>query len=240
MLVIALDSSTRSGSVALARNGTLVEARAGDATRRHAERLPGDLEHLLTAHGQTWADVNLLAVTAGPGGFTGLRVGLATMQGLAVALDRRVFVASTLDLLARAGAASDTDAPLVGAWMQGMRGEVFTSLHTRAADGSLQPALAATVGLPEEAADAWADVATEGALVVVGDAWPALGDPLRARFGNRLRPCETPLLASVLALEASRRSAEAVVAAAIRPAYVRRPDCVVTREQGAQPAAVPR
>ncbi len=237
MLVLALDSSTRTGSIALARDGVLVDVCEGDAGRRHAERLPGDLVTLLAAHGCDLRDVTLLAVTAGPGGFTGLRVGLATIQGLALALDRRVFVASTLDLLARAGAEAAADARWVGAWMQGMRGEVFTELHERLSDGRMRRALDAAVGTPDSAATAWADVAADGTLAVIGDGWPTHGDALRARFGERLHVCETPRLAGVLALEASRRAGEAVTPAAVRPAYVRRPDCVVTREQAGLPVA---
>ena len=179
MLVLALDSSTRTGSIALARDGVLVDVCEGDAGRRHAERLPGELVTLLAAHDCDLRDVTLLAVTAGPGGFTGLRVGLATIQGLALALDRRVFVASTLDLLARAGAEAAADARWVGAWMQGMRGEVFTELHERLSDGRMRRVLDAAVGTPDSAATAWADVAADGTLAVIGDGWPTHGDALR-------------------------------------------------------------
>jgi len=71
MLVLALDSSTRRGSVALARDGACLEVRSGDPSLRQAVRLPGELTDLLAAHGHTLAEVDLLAVTAGPGGFTG-------------------------------------------------------------------------------------------------------------------------------------------------------------------------
>ena len=134
MLVLALDSSTRTGSIALARDGHVLASRIGDAAVRHAVRLPGDLVALLASHGHTLADVDLFAAAAGPGGFTGLRVGLATIQGLAMALDRRVFVASTLDLLAVAGHAAAPQARWIGAWMHGMRGEVFTALYQPSAD----------------------------------------------------------------------------------------------------------
>jgi tRNA threonylcarbamoyladenosine biosynthesis protein TsaB len=238
MLVIALDSSTRSGSIALVRDGQLLESRHGDAAVRHAVRLPGDLTDLLAAHDHTWADVDLLAAAIGPGGFTGLRVGLATIQGLAMALDRRVFVATTLDLLGLATSAAAPDAPWVGAWMQGMRGEVFTALYRQGAGGhALVTVVGATVGTAEEAADAWGPAGTDDdhVIAVGGDAWPAAAAPLVARFGDRLRPCALPLLAEVLARQATARADEAVVPAAVRPAYVRRPDAVITREQAGLP-----
>lgn len=231
MLVLALDSSTRSGSIALARDGRLLESRLGDAAVRHAVRLPGDLVQLLAAHGHTLADVDLLAAAVGPGGFTGLRVGLATVQGLAMALERRVFVATTLDLLGLATSAAAPEAGWVGAWMHGMRGEVFTAFYRRDLEsGSLVTVAAATVGTAGEAAAAWAPD-DDGAIAVGGDAWPEAAAPLVMRFGGRLRPCQVPALAEVLALQASSRAGEAVAPAAVRPAYVRRPDAVITREQ---------
>ena len=237
MLVLALDSSTRRGSVALARDGACLEVRSGDPSLRQAVRLPGELTDLLTAHGHTLAEVDLLAVTAGPGGFTGLRVGLATVQGLSLALGRRVFVASTLDLLAAAAVAERPEAGTIGAWMQGMRGEVFTAIHVADPAGVARPRLidGPSVGTPDQAAEAWARRMPDGDVTVIGDGWPEHGEPLRRRFGDRLRPCATPPLAGVLAEQAARHHHEAVGPEAVRPLYVRRPDAVLLREQAGVP-----
>jgi tRNA threonylcarbamoyladenosine biosynthesis protein TsaB len=236
MLVLALDSSTRSGSIALALDGHVLESRVGDAAVRQAVRLPGDLVDLLSAHGHTLKDVDLFAVAAGPGGFTGLRVGLSTIQGLAMALDRRVFVASTLDLLGLAARATAPDEAWIGAWMQGMRGEVFTAVYRQSRDpSSVTPVLGPLVGSAEDGARAWAAACGEGTIAVVGDAWPDASAPLVAHFGARLRPCAVPPLAEVLARRASEHAELAVVPAAVRPAYVRRPDAVITREQAGLP-----
>jgi tRNA threonylcarbamoyladenosine biosynthesis protein TsaB len=212
----------------------VLEARAGDAAVRQAVRLPGDLMDLLAAHGCTLQDVDLFAAAAGPGGFTGLRVGLATMQGLAMALDRRVFLASTLDLLAIAGLEGAPAAPLVGAWMHGMRGEVFTALYRPAAGRGVEAIVDPCVGTPEAAAAGW-DVAGDGVIAVIGDGWPTAAGPLIDRFGARLVPVAAPLLADVLARQAAARADEAIPPAAVRPAYVRRPDAVLTRLQAGLP-----
>src|SRR5690606_21518629 len=129
MLVLALDTSTRAGSVAIARDGDVVAESTGDASRMQAERLPGWLMDVLADAGHALADVDRLAVLSGPGGFTGLRVGLATMQGLALGLQREVFVASTLEVLAWGASLQMPMAERAGAWMRGMRGEVFTALY---------------------------------------------------------------------------------------------------------------
>jgi tRNA threonylcarbamoyladenosine biosynthesis protein TsaB len=234
MLVLSLDSSTRAGSIALARDGALLETQVGDPGRRHAERLPNDLTALLAAHGATLRDVDLLAVAAGPGGFTGLRVGLATMQGLAVALDRPVFVAGTLELLALAAADAVAGTPWCGAWLRGMRGEIFCALYARDALPPSPPVVPPSVGTPDEAAALWLEAAPHGAVAVAGDGWPEHAAALQARF-TALMPCEIPPLAAVLARVATARAAEAVGPAAVRPAYVRRPDAVVLREQAGLP-----
>ncbi|AMY10311.1 universal bacterial protein YeaZ [Luteitalea pratensis] len=236
MLVLALDSSTRTGSIALARDGHVLASRIGDAAVRQAVRLPGDVVALLSSHGHGLADVDLFAAAAGPGGFTGLRVGLATIQGLAMALDRRVFVASTLDLLALAGHAAAPHTRWIGVWMHGMRGEVFTALYQPSAVGAgVVPVVPAFVGTPDEAADTWAGVGPDNRIAVIGDAWPEASAALLARFGDALEPVVAPPLAEVLAIEAGHRIAEAVVPAAVRPAYVRRPDAVLTRLQAGLP-----
>ncbi len=237
MLVLALDSSTRAGSLALAREGRVIDSRVGDAAVRHAVRLPRDLIDLLAAHGHVLSDVDLFAAAAGPGGFTGLRVGLATVQGLALALDRQVYLASTLDLLGLAALERMPDVDVFGAWMLGMRGEVFTALYRRGAEGDgLEPVVGASVGTPDACAAAWAAAGGDaGTIAVAGDAWADVSDPLRVRFGDRLRPCAVPPLAEVLALQALRHPDAATGPAGVRPAYVRRPDAVMARVQAGLP-----
>jgi tRNA threonylcarbamoyladenosine biosynthesis protein TsaB len=236
MLVLALDSSTRAGSIALARNGTLLEARVGDPSLRHAVRLPNDLTALLATHGATLRDVDLFAVAAGPGGFTGLRVGLATVQGLALALERPVLVAGTLELLALAAAEAVGDTPWCGGWLRGMRGEVFGALYAREALPPAPAVAPASVGTPDQCAAEWFAVAPRGAIAVAGDGWPEYAAALQARFASVI-PCVTPPLAGVLARVATTRASEAVGPAAVRPAYVRRPDAVVLREQAGLPVS---
>ena len=76
-------------------------------------------------------DVDLLAVASGPGSFTGLRIGIATIQGLAMAHGKRVVPVSALEALARAAVNPPIDT--IAAWMDAQRGEVFAALYS--ADG---------------------------------------------------------------------------------------------------------
>ena len=103
MHVLALDTTTRDGSVALVDDAGVIDERRGDAARPHAERLPLEIVDLLAAHQLRVADVDVFAVAAGPGSFTGLRIGMATIQGLAFTAKRPVVAVSALDALAQLG-----------------------------------------------------------------------------------------------------------------------------------------
>ena len=130
MLTLALDTSTPGGSVALRRDGALVLARAGDPAEPHAVRLPGALIDLVAGDGATLDDVTLLAVGLGPGAFTGLRVGLATMQGLAFATGVPIVGVSGLDALAVAAHRAASDARrVIGVWLDAGRQEVFAARY---------------------------------------------------------------------------------------------------------------
>src|SRR5262245_36629882 len=126
MIVLAIETVTRAGSVALLIDGTC-DARAGDAARSHGERLPGDVMALLADHQLSLHQVSLLAIIAGPGSFTGLRVGMATVQGLALPSGLRVVAVPTLEAMADAWIAghAPADPLLLIACLDGQRGDVF-------------------------------------------------------------------------------------------------------------------
>ena len=127
MLVLSLDTTTRAGSAALVDHGRVRAELIGDGMLTHGQRLPADLMRLLEDSRVSIDDIDLLAVAAGPGSFTGLRVGIAAMQGLAFASDLQIVPVSALDALARAGA--DGNRP-VAAWMDAQRGQVYAALYS--------------------------------------------------------------------------------------------------------------
>ncbi|MBP1635463.1 MAG: universal bacterial protein YeaZ [Acidobacteria bacterium] len=233
MLVLALDTTTRAGSLALARGEQLLEARVGDAGRTHAARLPGDILDLLGRHALTLADVDLYAVAAGPGSFTGLRIGIATVQGLAFAHGRPVVAVSALDALAWGARAARPDA-LVGAWMDARRGEVFAGLYA-VADAGPRALAGPEVGPPGEVLERWQGLLGEGPVEWVGDGAVAYAATLAGAARGRAWAIEpaVPALAPALA-EIARRRAEAGGATrphAVRPLYVRRPDAELARDR---------
>src|SRR5437764_13514239 len=97
MKVLALDTTTRAGSAALVEDDRVVAERSGDGARTHALRLPGEILALADEHAWPLSAIDLYAVASGPGSFTGLRIGIATIQGLAIVHRRRVVSVPVLD-----------------------------------------------------------------------------------------------------------------------------------------------
>jgi tRNA threonylcarbamoyladenosine biosynthesis protein TsaB len=130
--IAALDTATDDVSVAVTREGEVVDERQipkpPDVRPRHAEAVLVELEAAVDAAGG-WEEIGLMAVGVGPGSFTGLRVGVATARGIAQALGKPVVGVGTLAALAR-GIAEDpaaTGRPRL-AVLDARRGQAFAAL----------------------------------------------------------------------------------------------------------------
>lgn len=236
VLILALDTTTKAGSAAVVRNDTVLAVAPGDASRTHGERLPGELAAVLDAAGVAASSLDLLVVASGPGAFTGLRIGLASIQGLAMSLDKPVIGVSALEALAwtllgeRPGGAER-----VAAWMDAQRGEVYAALY-ETADVHAAPPMRVIqeplVGAPEAVARAMLAQGT-GPVRFIGDGARRFQDVIeRARPDWRVEP-DVPLLAPTLAWLGARRAerGEAGPPHALQPIYVRRPDAELERER---------
>ena len=100
MIVLAADTSLPILSVALINDQTLIGALAMEGKGSRNEKLLPSIDWLLTENAIDRNQIDLFAVTRGPGSFTGVRIGLATLQGLAVALQRPVCAMSTHEAIA--------------------------------------------------------------------------------------------------------------------------------------------
>jgi tRNA threonylcarbamoyladenosine biosynthesis protein TsaB len=100
MLVLAADTSLPILSVALLADGALIGALAAEGRGSRNEKLLPAIDWLLAENGVDRRELKLLASTRGPGSFTGVRIGLATIQGLALALGARVCAMSTHEAIA--------------------------------------------------------------------------------------------------------------------------------------------
>ena len=238
MLVLALDTTTRGGSVAVARDGRVLDLLAGDPARPHAERVPADLLRSLDRAGVRLPQVDVFAVAIGPGSFTGLRIGIAAIQGCAFATGRPVVGVSALEATALSAAAAWSGGPIqrVGVWIDAQRHEVFSALSGVRGAGphaGLETIEGPAVGDPAATAGRWHHL--------MGDAWcPVAGDGA-VRYQHLLSDAASapvpviapPLLAATIALVAEQRAlaGDSTLPHAIRPLYVRRPDAELARDR---------
>lgn len=100
MKILAIDTSTASGGIALLEDDQLIAELTTCTQKTHAERLLPLIKTLLGSIDTKIEDVGGFALTTGPGSFTGLRIGLATIKGLAWSLNKPVVGVSTLEALA--------------------------------------------------------------------------------------------------------------------------------------------
>lgn len=228
--VLGVDTATAETAVALTRGAEVVfehEARpVEDGRPRHASALLSEVAAALDAVGG-WGEVGLIAVGVGPGTFTGLRVGLATVRALAQARGLPVAGVSSLAALARG---IDPPRPLVDrprlALIDARRGEAFAALHDPEGAVVWEPFVAA----PEELAERVARL--PAAPMAAGDG--------SLRFRAQLEAVGVEVLPDADA--AHRVAARQVCALAtsvrpmrpeqVKPIYLRRPDAEVWRERG--------
>jgi tRNA threonylcarbamoyladenosine biosynthesis protein TsaB len=236
MLVLALDTTTRIGSLALVRDGAVLEVCTGDPGLTHGQRLPGDIISLLGRQHVAIADVDLYAVAAGPGSFTGLRIGIATMQGLALASGRGLVGVSALDALGATVTSGEPGTahleggpPFVGAWIDAHRGEVFAALYRvrELLDGP-------TAEPPDVTVKRWADLCPGLPLVFVGGGALLYADSIRSVLADNARVVDPvpPLAPAIARLGEMRALAGGPTSAeAVQPLYVRRPDVEIARDR---------
>ena len=100
MKVLSIETSTLAGGVALMDEKRLIAEYRLDVVVHHSERILSAIDLLLKESGTTVADLDAIAVSVGPGSFTGLRVGLATAKGLAIARNKPLVLIPTLEAFA--------------------------------------------------------------------------------------------------------------------------------------------
>lgn len=179
MRLLAIETATDRASVAVGTGAADAVEREIVGARRHAAELLPAIEALLSDLGLGLADLTGLAVSDGPGSFTGLRVGAAVVKALARARDLPLWTAPSL-LVRASGVARPGDTVLAVA--NALRGEVYAAAY-RFEDALIHELLAPSVARPEE-------LLARGlrAHQLVGEVPPPVASVLEAGLGRALVP----------------------------------------------------
>jgi tRNA threonylcarbamoyladenosine biosynthesis protein TsaB len=218
MWVLAVDTATPWGSVALLDGEEL----AGEVRLReefHSRTVFGAIEYLLRARAVRPADVEAYVVTVGPGSFTGVRVGLSTVQGLALASGRPCLGFPTLlGLAARMQGEADILVPVMDAY----RDQVFAAVYGADLEVLREPAAMEPASLVE--------ALPPGRIAFLGDGVARYRERLAQARPDAVYPTRSFFLAGTLGRLAAPRllRGEGGKAASLRPLYLRAPQIRVS------------
>ncbi|MEO7306266.1 MAG: tRNA (adenosine(37)-N6)-threonylcarbamoyltransferase complex dimerization subunit type 1 TsaB, partial [Ferruginibacter sp.] len=131
-LILNIDTASEKAHVSFAKNGMIIQSISSESQKEHASFLQSAIEQLTKTTGIILKDIDAVAVTSGPGSYTGLRVGMASAKGLCYALKKplitisslEVLTASALELIPGAG-----ENVLLCPMLDARRVEVFTAVY---------------------------------------------------------------------------------------------------------------
>ena len=216
MLTLGIETSTDICAVALVDGKTTLGDVSVEGARAHATQLAPLIARLLDEAGRTPADLDVVAVSAGPGSYTGLRIGMSTAKGLCLAVGAELVAVHTPDALALA-ALPYTSAGTIATVQKSRRGEVYLATYTAS-----RPDPAAVSPVEAVSVDEFPlRLAGLAGLALVGDAGEAMAGQL---IDAGLNPNVIPIRASApaVALIGMRRAAAGNTdnLASTEPAYL--------------------
>ncbi|MBD3349277.1 MAG: tRNA (adenosine(37)-N6)-threonylcarbamoyltransferase complex dimerization subunit type 1 TsaB [Candidatus Eisenbacteria bacterium] len=221
MLLLTLETATPVETVGIVERGELLAERSVEAGRGRSEELMAAVDRVLGRARLSLPRLDGLAVSIGPGRFTGLRVGLATAKGLASAGGLPIFAVPTLEALALTALRGDGGAGYVAPMLDARRGEVYASVFRAgavpervSADGAFDPVAFIRDAL-DRASGEPVLFAGSGASLYREDIERAAGD--RARFPSGAAERPDPVALASLA-EAADGPGDV---ASLRPIYLR-------------------
>ncbi|MEQ9606430.1 MAG: tRNA (adenosine(37)-N6)-threonylcarbamoyltransferase complex dimerization subunit type 1 TsaB [Kiloniellaceae bacterium] len=228
-VLLAMDAAGSACSVALWAGGRVVLRRFAPMARGHSEQLVPMIAAVMAEWGGGFADLTALAVTTGPGAFTGVRIGLATARGLALARGLPLIGVSSLEVAAAAATADERAGRLVLSVIDSKRGALFHQVF----DGDLGERGPPAEIAPQDLAAAL----PPGPLVICGDGAETARAALQAagRSDAAVAAAAGPADAAILAARAALRDPADRVP--VQPVYLRQPD-VTPPKAAAKP--VPR
>jgi tRNA threonylcarbamoyladenosine biosynthesis protein TsaB len=186
MYILAIDSATPVAGAALMQDENLLVEAFTNVGLTHSETLMPMVDRVLKDAGITAESLDVIAVTIGPGSFTGLRIGLAAAKGLAMAADKPLIGISTLEALAHNLSCSSL---LAGTVLDARKGEVYGACFdiSQAYPQRLGEEMACS---PEDfcrEADHWLKETNRSSLVLLGDGFNSYRQIFIDYFGNKLQ-----------------------------------------------------
>jgi tRNA threonylcarbamoyladenosine biosynthesis protein TsaB len=178
MKILSIETSTRVGSVAIIEDEHLIAEYILNVVSTHSERLLPSIDQILKDSQLTVRDIEGFAVSLGPGSFTGLRIGISTVKGLALAAEKGVVGVPTLDVLAHNLMFTRL---LVCPLLDARKGEVYTALYQGDGSGKLEKLTPDLAIKPEELL-----TRIKEPVIFLGDGVEAYRDKLRSGQDNCL------------------------------------------------------
>lgn len=182
MIILAVDTASRACSVALSENDTLRYEYVADHGGTHAVKLAGMIDEVLCASGIPVSEIDGFAVSVGPGSFTGLRIGIATVKGLAFAASKPVVPISSLEALAYQGGGGYPVAGtsmLICPFLDARKNEIYTATYRRTGDHM------ETVMLPRVVSPEWMLANITERCLFIGSGALLYREMIEARLGNQ-------------------------------------------------------
>ena len=224
MKILGIDTATLRASVAIVSDGQTISDRESEV-RTHSEQIIALVDEVLGEAGWAIGDVDGVAVGAGPGSFTGLRIGMATAKGLCYAAGKPLWAVSSLAALALGAARRRSPGELLVPVLDARRKEVFVGYYRMSGDRLVSVAPEAVMG---PAAVAAAVAAIGDGAVLFGDGVALYRDRL-AGAGELLDAPLRPAGADVARLAATADPADL---AAVAPVYIRKSEAEIRYPDG--------
>jgi tRNA threonylcarbamoyladenosine biosynthesis protein TsaB len=233
MRILAIETALETASAAVWEGdgepeaAAISEAACSERAAASRDLLPA-IDGLLSERRWSLADLDGVALTVGPGSFTGLRIGVSLVKGLAATHPLRIAALGSLDAVALASGRSGC----VAAMLDARRGEVYARLF-RCGDGGVEPLNDETVAAPE----AWvASLSVDGTLWCVGSGAARHADSLQGALGSRVAVAHetvTTPAAATLRLGVRRLiTGQDTPLGELLPRYLRRSNAETSLEQG--------
>ncbi|WP_374949267.1 tRNA (adenosine(37)-N6)-threonylcarbamoyltransferase complex dimerization subunit type 1 TsaB [Mucilaginibacter sp.] len=127
-LILQIETATTSCSVALADDRTVMAYQEIDQRNIHAEVITVYIDKILKQVDRSYADLDAVAVSCGPGSYTGLRIGVSTAKGLCFALDKPLIAVETLPAMASGAVGKTNESTLLCPMIDARRMEVYTAV----------------------------------------------------------------------------------------------------------------